>query len=338
MSQSINITNFPTKNIVGQTQLTSQIITGSTTLSVVNAADFSSGYLLVGTTGSNISEIVANVNASAGTSITLSTSIVLQYNQFDPVYALFGNQLRIYRAADAGLGAQPADASFTLLATTNIDPTSDKTQYTDATGGGGYWYKITYYNSITTNESDLASSRATRGNFTVNYASIDEIRQEAGFRYARYIIDEQIDEARQAAQDTINGSLDSFYQTPFQPPISDQIRRLTRRLSAGYLRQAQYTQISDPKINGDDIVHDSLKILKKLQQKQEVIVNKAGKSLSQVGGTGEAEGWPNSSTATMAPTSGGAPRVFRMSQIQGQPQTMDSSGNPVGNIFYGRAW
>jgi hypothetical protein len=262
----------------------------------------------------------------------------LQYNQFDPVYALFGNQLRIYRAADAGLGQQPADTAFTLLTTINIDPTTDKTSYTDPTGGGGFWYKVTYYNQTSTNETDIASSRATRGSFTVNYASIDEIRREAGFRFAPYIIDEQIDDARQAAQDTINGSLDDFYQTPFQPPISDQIRRLTRRLSAGYLRQSQYTQISDPKINGDDIVDDSLKILKKLQQKQEVVVNKAGQSLSQVGGTGEAEGWPNSTTDTTQGSSGGAPRVFRMSDIQGQPTTYDDSGNPVGNVYYGRKW
>lgn len=337
MSQTLNILNFPDKNIVGQTQLTSSVPSGSMSLQVVNATDFNTKYVLIGTSGSNISEIQPNADATSGTTINLSLATVLQYNQFDPVYALFGNQLKIYRATNVD-GTQPADTAFTLLATINIDPTTDKTTYTDATGGGNYWYKVTYYNSNSHNETDIGSSRAVRGNFTTNYVSLDEIRREAGFRFAPYITDNQIDEMRQAAQDEINGALDDFYVTPFQPPINDFVRRITKRLAAGYLRLAQYSQISDSKINGQDMVDGAQADLELLITKQRVVVNKQGQALDRAGGAGEAEGWPNSSTDTADPNSGGAPRVFRMSDIQGQPQGTDSSGNPVGNVYYGRRW
>lgn len=337
MAQTLKLTNFSTNNIVDQTQLTADVPAASNSLPVSNANDFSTGYLLVGVRNSKTAELLPNANASSGQSVALTSSTVLPHNQYDPVIALFGNQLRIYRAANVD-GSQPADGSFSLLQTIDIDPNDDATTFNDQTGGGGFWYKYTFYNSATGSETGLSSSTAVRGNFTVNYCSLDQIRREAGFTNAPYVTDDQIDEKRQAAQAEINGALDEFYQTPLQPPISGYLQNICIRLAAGLLRQAQYSAISDPQVNGENMYKAAQADLQKLIMKQRVLVDGEGNSLDSPGATGGIEGWPNSSTAGTAKSQGGAPRLFRMGDIQGQPITIDSSGNPQGNLYYGRKW
>jgi hypothetical protein len=341
MSQTLKLTNFSDKNVVDQTQLTAGAPVGTSILPVQNCGqNFGGGaFVLIGATGSKSSEMIQGSGTIEDpTQLPLISATQLVHNQFDPVYALFANQIRIYSAPDAGDGLQPPDTAFTMIDVVNIDPSDSITEYTDVNGGGTTWYKSTYYNSVSTAESDLGSSVAVRGNFTVDYCSIDDIRGEAGFRYAPYISDADIDQKRQAAQDEINGALDEFYDTPLQPPINDFLKDVTIRLAAGLLRKKEYSQITDPQVNGTTKYNDAQKDLNKLIEKARVLVNKQGVALDSPGATGGIEGWPNSSSATTPGSSGGAPRVFRMSDIQGQPMTNDSSGNPNGNQYYGRKW
>lgn len=338
MAQTLNIRNFGSLNLLQATQLSANIAASSNSLPVINAAGFTTDYLLIGVIGSDVAELLPNTSTNSGLSIPLSNPTILPHNQGDPICALFGNQLNIYRALDAGQGLQPPDSSFVLLDTIDIDPNSASTLYSDPSGGGNYWYKFTYYNENSSAETSLGSAVAVRGNFTVNYCSIDEIRREAGFQFANYITEDQIDEKRQAAQDEINGALDDFYQTPLQPPINSWLKNICIRLSAGLLRLAQYSSISDPQVNGQNMYDAAQLDLDKLIMKERVLVNKQGQALDGPGATGGIEGMPNSSTATAPKSQGGAPRVFRMGDIQGQPMATDSSGNPQGNAYYGRKW
>lgn len=341
MSQTLWLPNFAQNNIFQDTQaqLTAPAPAASNALTVDNAANFISGFVLLGAIGAETSELLAAGAVTSGTSIPLLSPTVLPHNQYDPVYALFGNQLKVYRATDAGSGQQPPDSAFVLLPGMPIviDAGNDSTEYTDPSGGGGYWYKYTFFNSTSTSETDLASAVAVRGSFTVNYCSLEQIRRESGFRYARYITDDQIEEMRQAAQDEINGALDEYYQTPFQPPIPSNLKRICIVLAAGYLRSAQYSQISDPQVNGQGQIDWAEIELDKLIMKERVLVNKQGQALDSAGATGGISGYPNQNTATDPASQGGAPRVFRMSDIQGQPMT-NANGIPTGNIYYGRKW
>lgn len=338
MAQTLKLTNYKDGTISDQTTLIEVPAVGSSSLQVANNQDFTDGvFTLIGTAGGKGSEIILSTATTSGESIPLSEPTSLPHSQYDPVYALFGDQLKIYRAQNIN-GSQPTDDSFSLIATIDIDPNDFSTTYTDADGGGGYWYKCTNYNSVTSAETSLATATAVRGLFTVNYCDLDEIRREAGFTYAPYVTDDQIDEKRQAAQDEINGALDDFYATPFQPPIPSNLRQICIVLAAGYLRQAQYSQSSDARVNGQAKIDWAEGELNKLIMKERVLVGKDGSVEDLPGATGGADGWPNSSTATTQSTQGGAPRLFRMGDIQGQPFTVDSSGDPSGNLYYGRRY
>jgi len=315
------------------------VAANSSSLPVANTNDFeSSCYVLIGTASSKTGELI-QAGTISGLSIPLVINTQLAHNQHDSVYALFGNQLKVYRAPNVD-GMQPADSVFqaNLIATVNIDPNDNETLYTDSTGSGNYWYKYTYYNPTTDNETDIASATAVRGNFTADYCSLDEIRREAGFKYAPYVTDDQIDEKRQAAQDEINGALDEFYDTPLKPPINSKLKQICIVLAAGYLLEAQFSAFSGPKTNGQDKIDWAEAELDKLIMKERVLVGKDGKPQDLPGATGGADSWPNSSTATTPTSQGGAPRLFRMGDIQGQPMTVDESGNPSGNLYYGRRW
>ncbi len=337
MAQTLSLKNYRSGTISEQTLLTTDVAAGSTSLPVANTNDFTSGvFVLIGGAGGKDSEIILSTPTSSATSIPLSAPTSLAHNQREQVYALFGDKLNIYRAANID-GSVPADSAFALLTTISIDPNDADTVYTDASGGGGYWYKYTNYNSITGAETNLSAATAVRGLFTVNYCSLDDIRREAGFTHAVNLTDDQIDEKRQAAQDEINGALSEFYNVPFQPPINSQLKQICIVLAAGYLLRVQYGHTTDRNLQGQSRIDWAEAELQKLIMKERVLVGKDGRRQALPGATGGADGWPNSSTATAPASQGGAPRLFRMSDIQGIAAT-DSSGNPVGNLYYGRRW
>ncbi len=338
MAQTLALTNFDEANIIDRTQLSGNIAAGASSLSVDNTNDFAnSGFILHGTIGSNNAELLqAGTITTAGT-IPLATPTKLAHDQYEDVYALFGDQLQVYRAANVD-GTQPADTVFSPLGSpVTIDPNGTTTSYTDASGSGNYWYKYTHYNSVTTAHTDLGSSRAVRGTFTVEYCSLGEIRQEAGFQNAVYVSDTLIDQKRQWAYDKVHGRLNKFYDIPLQPPIPDTLKQIVISLAAGALRKAQYSAISDPKINGQSMIDDGMLALDELVIKEEELMTKDGKSLALEGGEGEAGGWPDGTSASADPTQGGAPRIFRMSDIQGQSPIGDGS-QFYGNPYYGRRW
>jgi hypothetical protein len=172
--------------------------------------------LLVGNPGAEGSEVLA-VSAVNSDQVGVTVGATkLKHLQNEPVAKLYGNQAKIYRAPNT-TGLEPADGSFTLLATVTLEPDQPSTTYVDATGGDGYWYKYTYFNSQNSNETDKTQSIAARGegDSSGNYCTVDEVRGQAGFKNARYITDDLIDEKRKAAQDEINAALGGYYAVPF---------------------------------------------------------------------------------------------------------------------------
>lgn len=314
MSQTLNLANFNSINLKEATFLTSDAAAAQAVLTVQNNQNFAADdFFILGALGSEASELLSVSSVSGSSGVTASASLARTHRQNEPVTKLAANKLRIYRAAASGSSA-PADTDFSLLATIDIDTDQMQTQYTDSGGSSNYWYKYTYYNSVASTETTLAESIAVRGGGVGNYASIESIRREAGIVNNRWVSDPEVDEKRQAAQQEINSRLSGIYTLPFTSPINPLIAEITRLLAAGFILLKNYgPQSTITTADGEQKVNKARELLSKLDSKELVLTDTSGTDIS-VPGTGAGfTGWPDASTETAAPTSGGGERKFRVS-------------------------
>lgn len=314
MSQALSIANYGATNIVQTTRLDAIALAGATSITVQNTQGFATDdYVAIGTLGGESTEM-KQVSSVTGATVIGVAATGLRHEQYEYVNKLFGNKVCVYRAANV-TGLQPGDASFAPLETITIQPDRSHTSYLDASGGAGYWYKFTYVNSTAGTETDLADSTAVRGGSTGDYCSIDDVRVEAGFKYAKYITDSMIDAKRQAAQHEIDSALYGSYSVPFTPPINPFIVDICKRLAAGLLLVEQYGQINSMTTNNGQAKIDQARAdLKALAMKQKVLVDDTGTTLAQDGGSGSVSGWPNATTD--ATTATGSVDVGTMTEGQ----------------------
>lgn len=300
MATTLSIPSFAQNNIKERTSLTLDYVSG-TALTVESTQGFaSSDTLYVGALSREGCEKVTVSAVPNATTLTLSSALQTPHSRLDAVTSVLGDRIRIYRAVNVD-GSIPADGLFTVIATRSIDPDQLSTYYTDSSGGSNYWYRYTYFNETTLEETSLLDSEPRRGDDYGRYCSVSEIRTEAGFENAHNLKDGTIDQQRRAAEAEINSTLRSAYTTPFTKPIPQKIKYLTIKLAAGFLLQAVYHGQS---AQGDTLVKDVRAQLKLLQNKGDVLDDDA-----QTPYTGtHVNSWPNDSTSS---EEGGGP-VFSM--------------------------
>jgi hypothetical protein len=242
MSANITVPNFPAVNQLEKTELDADAAIGATNLVLKNNQGLANtDFVLLGNPGADGSELVTLSAVNADQKQVTASATKLKHLQNERATKLYGSQAKIYRAPNT-TGLEPADGSFTLLATITLEPDQPSTTYVDAAGGDGYWYKFTYYNPTNTNETDKTQSPAARGegDSSGNYCTIAEVRRQAGFNNAPYITDDVIDEKRKAAQDELNSALGGYYAVPFKQPVNAFIQDITMRLAAGLLLLQQF--------------------------------------------------------------------------------------------------
>lgn len=250
MSSKIQIENFTSMNIKERTSLIEGVDTGATILSLVNTNNvLADDFILVGNPGVETGEI-RKITAIGGSESATVDAITLPHAAGESVLVLFGNQISIYRAPNVD-GLQPADDTFTLLVTVDIDADQLQTEYTDPVGSDAYWYKFAYHHSISNTTSSLWPSAVRGGNSTV-YADNDSIRDLAGFKNNRNISNGLVDQFRVAAQAKIDGSLAGRYTVPFKAPVNPFIAQIARTMAAGYLQLDQYGTYSTVDTNNGD--------------------------------------------------------------------------------------
>lgn len=234
MSQTIKIPNYSLLNQLETSQLNADAVVGATALGVNFSNNLAANdYLVLGSIGGEDAELVTISTVTDASHITTS-ALTKPHSALDRVTKLFGNQIKVYRAANVD-GSAPADSGFASIATFSIDVDNVDTTYTDAAGSDAYWYKFTYYNSATTSETAISEASPVRGGGYGNYCSLESIINVAGLHTNRYISQYQVDQARQAAQDEIDGALIGRYTIPFTDPVPEKIRDITTRLAAGLL-------------------------------------------------------------------------------------------------------
>src|SRR5690606_25108243 len=107
----------------------------------------------------------------------------------------------------------PADSAYAAVGDpVDIDPDQVETEITDAGGSSLYWYKWVYFNSESEEEvTELAQVDAFRGEDYGNYATVEDIRVEAGIEDNIYIPDSFVRARRAEAEDVINSALKGAY-------------------------------------------------------------------------------------------------------------------------------
>ncbi len=184
-----------------KTYLSDPVGVGTTNLSVKNSANFATNdYVVIGMLGHELTEVK---RISAVPSVSSLTSVATEYSHSsdDPIYKTYFNQIRIYRATSSG-------GSYTLLATVSINFANPRgvTVYDDTTGSSSYYYKIDYYNDVSTLSSSLSDILPGTGyGRLVAGKIIDEVQEDVHDR------DEQISTRPQFLND-INDCNDYVYQ------------------------------------------------------------------------------------------------------------------------------
>lgn len=174
--------------------------------------------ILIGEMGTDNAEVKAvNAVVTTGNALTVTTT-TFPHNADEPVIKLRYNQVKFYRSTTTATG------SYSLLATVDmdVDNVDLETTYDDTTGSSSYFYKVSFYNSVTTVESQQSDSVQGSG-YTRNSVGslIDEVAREINdpqFRIAdraQYIVwmnevnDDMITRARRPyafLRETVNKS------------------------------------------------------------------------------------------------------------------------------------
>jgi hypothetical protein len=257
----------------------------------------------------------AQVQTIVGDLVTFTANFVLEHRRYQPVVLVRGDQAKIYRAANVD-GTQPADADFTVIATIALDADQQTTDYQDDAGSADYWYKYTFYNSVSLEETDKSQSTASRGGSYGHYAALSDIRAKAGFANNLNITDATINTARLAAEGEINSTLAGLYTLPFSDPVPVSINTICKLLAAGTLLNDEYgpMSVSGGGGRGDKAFTEARAMLKAIKEQNATVQDELLQSLL-ISTAQLMSSWPNATTETAQVEDGGSTRKFRMDRI-----------------------
>lgn len=147
--------------------LSTAVVATGTTLTVKNSSPFATNdYVQVGEIGNERTEIVLASAVPDNTSLTVG-ALKFPHGVDTPIYQLRYNRVRFYRSTNDGV-------TYSLLATVDIQPDSLVTIYNDPNPGAAYYYKVSYYNSTTTTESDKSAGLIATGYTTYSLKKIED--------------------------------------------------------------------------------------------------------------------------------------------------------------------
>lgn len=170
-------------------------VSSGTSFPVRNISAFSPNWAIqIGKTAEETAEILILGTAVSGTALTTTGTSKYTHPTDTPVYAIKYDKLIFKRSTTGTAGT----ASPLTGGTIGITPDSEFTVFEDTSGASGYAYKVSYYNSVTTEESDESDWISTGG---FSFYSLGAMRQrvknrlsDAGYIKSDDVIDDWINE------------------------------------------------------------------------------------------------------------------------------------------------
>jgi len=208
--KQISITHPDTTNNIN-TVLATDYAAGVTTITVKNTAGFAANdYLVVGKLGSEQTELVQINTITAPQTIAILVATKFQHGEDTPVTQIGYNQFKLYRSITTSTG------SYTTLATAALQVDQPFNLYVDTSGQSSYFYKFSYYNSTSTNESDTSAVIPGTGFSFYSLKSLqDRVAKLFGDPNYRYLrrdeITDWLNEYYEMIQERITGGESPYY-------------------------------------------------------------------------------------------------------------------------------
>lgn len=247
-----------------RTRLAADSLPGSSVvLSVLDADGFIAGqYVAIGYEGSEGAEL-SKVTAVTPTSVTFDT-LLLAHKADEPLVIFRFNKRKFYGALTATGSFVEITGSGSPVIITVSDPQGTYCEYI---GNEGYiYFKSTYFNSSTSEETPLSESDAILADESVRYCSLYAIRQQAGLTNNPFITDGRIETYRHRAESEVDSYLNARYILPLlnssgAAEVPFLVENCTTLLAAGYMDYQEFGKDGE----GVKWLGEARSILKKLQ-------------------------------------------------------------------------
>jgi len=274
----------PTEDIVlrEKTAFSANEAAAQTILSVYNPTGFTADdFVIIDELGAEIAELlqIASVDASANT-ITLTTGLSRAHAKDAPITKIRYNKRKFYRSSTKTGTYSPLTSEGSPILIQVDQP--EGTEFEDSTGISTSWYKATYYNSSTGDETSSDDAVPTKAGDAEHYTSIYKIRVEAGFQNNAFIGSDLIDRYRYEAEAQAEGEVIGVYQLPFSstPRLFQHIVTL---LAAGLLISKEYGLESDIDVSktGQSKIDRAEELLGKIKDGKIILIGEDSTELSK---------------------------------------------------------
>jgi hypothetical protein len=272
-------------------QLAASTNAGDVTVTLDDATGFhSNDYVCIGTEGSDTAEL-AQISAVDGNSISVG-ALRESHISGDPIVVYRYDNRKFYGSMTAGGSYTELTAYGSPVAIGVNNPQGTFLEYT---GTEGYLYfKATYFNSTTTEETALADSDEVLGDETARYCSLYAIRKQAGIVTNAYYSDGDVEAKRKQAENEVNSYLYERYVIPLTNSsstleIPNLVTRCTILLAAGYIDYEEYMSDSE----GVKWLGEARGILKALQQGNQRLIDSTGLEFTRTTQLQRLRGYPD---------------------------------------------
>lgn len=230
---------------LADSKLSANVSAGSNvTIPLYGNGGFAVGnYVCIGIPGSATAEIQQINSLPAASSIEVAT-LLYAHSSDEPIQVYRYNQRKFY-------GSLTLTGSYAELLSSgspkSIAVNDPQGTYFEYTGSDGFLYfKSTYYNSNTNEETDINDAIGVAGDQSTRYCSLYDIRFQAGMQDNPYVGDDQFEDYRTRAESTINSSLYARYILPLENGTTNElevpaiIKDCAVKLAAGYSDYREY--------------------------------------------------------------------------------------------------
>lgn len=294
----------PTEDFIKRerTNLAADATAGSSVALTVGNNDqiVANDWIVIGFEGTEKAELQQVASVTGATVITVGTLKFNHSNQ-EPITKYRYNKRKFYGCATE-TGSFTELTSYGSPVTIQVDdPQGTFLEYTASTY---VFFKSTYYNSQTTEETDIADAVAVEADESIRYASIYGIRKHAGLAGNPLYSDLRIEEKRKQAESEINSTLYVKYVLPLSyiPPL---INRICELLAAGYLDFEEFGKDGE----GVKWLGEARGLLKAILDGRQRLLDADDAELPRVADTTGLSGYPNETVDDADPDG----KIFRIS-------------------------